>query len=176
MSVARAPSVTSDMTYSKRTLLTVLAAAGLALATATTATAVPVGAAVRSVTTPGGHTFRLRMVAAGLGLPAGGGTVHVSGSGYNADQGIVIALCAIPVGVTVGSPSTYTEAPSPCLGGSGSTTESDDGAFAAGLVAKPRIASGVVCGDTVRCAIVTKADSTAPGNRLYDQYIKVNFG
>src|ERR1041385_4558902 len=78
----------------------------LALATATTATAAPVGAAVRSVTTPDGHTFRLRMVARGLGLPAGGGTVHVSGGGYNADQGIVIALCAIPAGVTVGATST----------------------------------------------------------------------
>ncbi|WP_307624437.1 hypothetical protein [Streptomyces turgidiscabies] len=46
------------MTYSKRTLLTVLPlAAGLALATATTATAAPVGAAVRTVTTPDGQTF-----------------------------------------------------------------------------------------------------------------------
>jgi len=157
-----------------RAAVTLLASAGLALTMAGTAVAAPVGAAVRSVTVDG-KTFRLRMVASGLDLPSRGGTVHVSGSGYNGDQAITVSLCAIPEGVTVGDTSTYTKLPTPCLGGEASLTESDgDGAFAGDLVVKPAIQSGAVCGSSVRCAIVTK--STDASDRSYDQYIKVTFG
>ncbi|WP_369170548.1 hypothetical protein AB5J49_23285 [Streptomyces sp. R28] len=40
---------------------------------------------------------------------------------------------------------------------------------------RPEIADGVVCDVNVRCAIVTRADFTATGERLYDQYIPVRF-
>lgn len=166
-------SAASKRRYRLRAAVTAFGAAVLALTTAGTATAVPVGAAARVVSVDG-QTFRLRMVASGLDVAAGGGTVHVSGSGYNPAQPITVGLCAIPDGVTVGTTSTYTQQPTPCLGGSGSITESDDGAFAADLVVKPAITASAVCGTTVRCAIVTKSTNTA--DRTYDQYIKVNFG
>ncbi|MET8982709.1 hypothetical protein ABZX85_44755 [Streptomyces sp. NPDC004539] len=156
-----------------RAVGTLLASVGLALTLAGTAVAAPVGAAARVVTVDG-KTFRLRMVASGLDLPSSGGTVHVSGSGYNPAQPVTVSLCAIPEGVTVGDTSTYTQQPTPCLGGAGAITEADDGAFAADLVVKPAIQSGAVCGVSVRCAIVTKSTNTT--QRTYDQYIKVNFG
>ncbi|EKX60796.1 hypothetical protein Sipo8835_29540 [Streptomyces ipomoeae] len=172
-------------------------AAGLAavLPLAGTAGATPLsGKAQRTVTTADGDTFRLRLKASPVVLPATGGTVKVKGAGYNRAQGIFLAFCVIPDGVKVGDPSTYTTLPSPCLGGreaqDGSSRRITDtgtgtpgitipyeegGRFRTTLNLRPEIADGKVCGQTVRCAIVTRADFTATNSRLYDQYIPVHF-
>ncbi|MDT0484992.1 MULTISPECIES: hypothetical protein [Streptomyces] len=172
-------------------------AAGLAavLPFAGTASASPlVGHAHRTVTAADGETFHLRLTAESTFLPAAGGTVDVRGKGYNRAQGIFLAFCVIPDGVVAGDPSTYTTLPTPCLGGRESTDGSarritdqgtgtpgvtipyeKGGRFTTTLDLKPEIADGVVCDATVKCAIVTRADYTATGNRLYDQYIPVHF-
>jgi hypothetical protein len=172
-------------------------AAGLAAVVplAGTATATPLsGKAQRTVTTDDGDTFRLRLKAGPVVLPAAGGTVQVKGAGYNRAQGIFLAFCVIPDGVKVGDPSTYTALPTPCLpgretkdGSSRRITDTDTGtpgftlpygkggSFRTTLNLKPTMQDGRVCGETVRCAIVTRADFTATGDRLYDQYIPVHF-
>ena len=141
-----------------------------------------------------GDTFRLRLKAGPVVLPAPGGTVHVKGAGYNRAQGVFLAFCVIPDGVRVGDPTTYTTLPGPCLGGreaqDGSSRRITDtgtgtpgitlpygknGSFRTTLNLRPEIADGKVCGETVRCAIVTRADFTATNERLYDQYIHVHF-
>ncbi|UUU23004.1 hypothetical protein [Streptomyces sp. DSM 40750] len=172
-------------------------AAGLAAVVplAGTAAATPLtGKAQRTVTTADGETFRLRLKADPVVLPAAGGTVKVKGAGYNREQGIFLAFCVIPDGVKVGDPATYTTLPGPCLGGreaqDGSSRRITDtgtgtpgitipyekgGSFRTTLNLRPEIADGKVCGETVRCAIVTRADFTATNERLYDQYIPVHF-
>lgn len=172
-------------------------AAGLAAVVplAGTAAAAPwTGKAQRTVTTADGETFRLRLKADPVVLPATGGTVKVKGAGYNRAQGIFLAFCVIPDGVKIGDPATYTTLPGPCLGGreaqDGSSRRITDtgtgtpgitipyekgGTFRTTLNLRPGIADGKVCGETVRCAIVTRADFTATNERLYDQYIPVHF-
>ncbi|WP_060886611.1 hypothetical protein [Streptomyces caniscabiei] len=171
-------------------LALVVPLAGTATAAATPLT----GKAQRTVTTTDGDTFRLRLKAGPVVLPAPGGTVHVKGAGYNRAQGVFLAFCVIPDGVRVGDPSTYTTLPGPCLGGreaqDGSSRRITDtgtgtpgitlpygknGSFRTTLNLRPEIADGTVCGETVRCAIVTRADFTATNERLYDQYIPVHF-
>ncbi|MFF6781235.1 hypothetical protein [Streptomyces sp. NPDC012510] len=172
-------------------------AAGLAAVVplAGTAAATPLtGKAQRTVTTAEGETFRLRLKAGPVVLPATGATVKVKGAGYNREQGVFLAFCVIPDGVEVGDPTTYTSLPGPCLGGreaqDGSSRRITDtgtgtpgitlpyergGSFRTTLNLRPEIADGKVCGETVRCAIVTRADFTATNQRLYDQYIPVHF-
>ncbi|BBC34194.1 uncharacterized protein SGFS_054880 [Streptomyces graminofaciens] len=178
------------------TLAVTAAALAAVLPLAGTAAATPQwpGHAHRTVTTADGDTFHLRLKAGPAVLPAGGGTVDVKGAGYNRAQGVFLAFCVIPEGVRVGDPSTYTALPGPCLGGRAAQDGSsrritdtgtgtpgvtipyeDGGRFRATLNLKPEISDGVVCGETVRCAIVTRADFTATNERLYDQYIPVHF-
>jgi hypothetical protein len=152
------------------------------------------GYAHRTVVTAEGDTFRLKLIASSTSVPASG-SVAVAGLGYNTEQGIFLAFCAIPDNVQVGDPSTYTTRPGPCLpgrenlDGSSRRIANDDtgtpgitipygphGSFLTTLDnLRPEIADGVVCDVTVRCAIVTRADFTATDNRLYDQYIPVHF-
>ncbi|MFJ2812332.1 MULTISPECIES: hypothetical protein [unclassified Streptomyces] len=181
---------------SLRGALTVTAAALVAtLPLAGTASASPsAGFAHRTVVTADGETFRLGLAATPVALPADGGTVRVKGAGYNRAQGVFLAFCVIPDGVRVGDPSTYTSLPGPCLGGraaqDGSSRRITDtgtgtpgitipygagGSFDTTLNLKREIAEGVVCGETVRCAVVTRADFTATDDRTYDQYIPVTF-
>ena len=172
-------------------------AAGLTamVPSAGTAAASPLtGKAQRTVATADGDTYRLRLKADPVVLPAAGGTVKVKGAGYNRAQGVFLAFCVIPDDVRVGDPSTYTTLPGPCLGGraaqDGSSRRITDtgtgtpgvtipyekgGKFRTTLNLRPQIADGQVCGETVRCAIVTRADFTATNERLYDQYIPVRF-
>ncbi|WP_329220371.1 hypothetical protein OG352_26820 [Streptomyces sp. NBC_01485] len=152
------------------------------------------GHAHRTVVTADGESFRLRLAATPTVLPAAGGTVQVKGAGYNRAQGVFLAFCVIPDGVRVGDPRTYTTLPGPCLGGraaeDGSSRRITDtgtgtpgitipygsgGSFDTTLNLRPEISDGVVCGETVRCAIVTRADFTATAERSYDQYIPVHF-
>jgi len=117
-----------------RAALVAVAAAGLALVTASPSTASPYaaspytthhapsfGAAHRVTTGADGQTYDLRLGAFSTSLPAAGGTVDVVGSGYNRAQGIFLAFCVVPKGVVIGHPETYTTLPSPCLGGREST-------------------------------------------------------
>jgi len=151
------------------------------------------GHAHRTVTA-GQATFELDLLAAPVVLPTDGGTVLVAGTGYNRAQGIFLAFCAIPASVRPGNPATYTTLPTPCLGGreagDGSARRITDtgtgtpgitlpygpgGSFVTTLNVRPRITDGVECGEEVRCAIVTRADFTATGDRSYDQYVPVSF-
>lgn len=173
-----------------------VAAAALALAVAAPATsdAAPLLGHAHRTVTAGGATYELDLLAAPAVLPPGGGTVFVAGTGYNRAQGIFLAFCAIPGAVRPGNPATYTTLPTPCLGGreakDGSArriTDSDGGtpgitlpygpggSFVTTLNVRPRIADGVECDVDVRCAIVTRADFTATGDRSYDQYVPVSF-
>ena len=179
----------------RRGLAVATASLALILSQGSPASAHPaVGQAHRTVTTADGATFKLRLAATPVTLPASGGTVSVKGKGYNTEQGIFLAFCVIPESVRVGDPTTYTSLPTPCLGGRASTDGSarritntgtgtpgvtipygPNGSFRTTLNLKPEIADGTVCDVTVRCAIVTRADFTATGDRSYDQYTPVHF-
>ncbi|HKS48513.1 MAG TPA: hypothetical protein VJT49_26060 [Amycolatopsis sp.] len=176
----------------------VATSAGLALLFSQTGTAAAcpaVGYAERTVTTADGSTFHLSLIAGFTTLPASGGRSVVEGAGYNTAQGIFLAFCAIPSTVKVGDPATYTALPTPCLPGHATKDGSSrritntatgtpgitlpygpNGSFVTTLDnLRPQIADGVVCDVTVQCAIVTRADFTATGDRSYDQYIPVHF-
>ena len=176
------------------------AAAGLVLGFAGTAGAAPspfspFGFAQRTVAASDGQVLHLKLAATPTAVPAAGGTVDVAGTGYNRGQGIFLAFCVIPDGVTVGDPSTYSTLPTPCLPGredqDGSSRRITDsgtgtpgitlpyqagGSFLTTLNIRPEIKDGVVCDVDVKCAIVTRADFTATADRSYDQYIPVTFG
>ncbi|GAQ74800.1 hypothetical protein ACKI1I_33535 [Streptomyces turgidiscabies] len=173
----------------------VLGFAGAAGAAPGASGVVPFGFAQRTVAVSGGQVFHLKLAATPTVLPAAGGTVDVAGTGYNRGQGIFLAFCVVPDGVTVGDPSTYTALPTPCLPGradkDGSSRRITDsatgtpgitlpyragGSFLTTLNLRPEIADGVVCDVDVKCAIVTRADFTATADRSYDQYIPVSFG
>lgn len=179
-------------------LALVLSAAGAASALPLGGHAAPPfgGFAHRTVTTATGDTFDLKLAAGPTVLPASErSTVQVKGAGYNRAQGIFLAFCVIPEGVRVGDPSTYTTLPGPCLPGAetkdGSSRRiTDTGTGTPGITIpyedggrfrttleniRPEIEDGAVCDVNVRCAIVTRADFTATGVRLYDQYIPVHF-
>ena len=173
-----------------------VASAALALTVAApgTSDAAPSFGHAHRTLTAGPATFELDLVAVPTVLPPGGGSVFVAGTGYNRAQGIFLAFCAIPGPVRPGNPATYTTLPSPCLGGRAATDGSarritdsatgtpgvtlpygPGGSFVTTLNVRPRIADGVECDVDVRCAIVTRADFTATGDRSYDQYLPVSF-
>jgi hypothetical protein len=126
-----------------------------------------------------------------------GDRIVVSGTGYDASQGIYVAICVIPP-----SPS---EKPGPCLGGvpSGDSSSSpgsidfapsnwvnddwawklfgargfDDaetGTFTAYLEVPPPVGEGIDC-TTSKCAIYTRNDHTALRDRVQDVYLPVRF-
>lgn len=124
----------------------------------------------------------------------------VSGSGYDAGQGIYVAICVIP-----DDPATK---PGPCLGGVPETDASADpgasgdvqwapsnwinddwawklfgarayddvetGTFTAYLEVVDPVGDGFDC-TTQRCGIYTRNDHTALGDRVQDLYIPVAF-
>lgn len=174
-----------------RTVAVGATAAALTVGLATSASA---ATATRTVTVSG-TTYNLSLTAPDT-LSAAGQNITVSGSGYNTIQGIYIGLCVIPDGVEVGNPSTYTSRPTPCLGGAdqagttgashwvsnfgggmvaNSSVYGSGGSFSVSVHVNPTIAAGQVCGTDVDCAIVTRADHTASGNRSYDVYVPVSF-
>ena len=128
---------------------------------------------------------------------AEGDRLVVSGSGYDASQGIYVAICVIP--------SSPEEKPGPCLGGvpSGdssstpgaidfapSTWVNDDwawklfgargyddaatGDFTAYLEVPPPVGEGIDC-TASKCAIYTRNDHTALRDRVQDVYLPVRF-
>jgi hypothetical protein len=122
----------------------------------------------------------------------------VSGTGYDAEQGIYVAICAIP-----DDPETK---PGPCLGGVPSQEpveveegtiqfapsnwinddwawklfgargfdDDDTGTFTAYLEVPPTSDDHVDCRE-VRCALYTRNDHTAASDRVQDLYIPLGF-
>ncbi|GGO39408.1 hypothetical protein ABT039_41465 [Streptomyces lasiicapitis] len=169
-----------------RACVTALAAAALTAAFAGTATAADV-TAERTIT-DGGTTYHLKLTGPDSAA-AGGANVTVSGTGYNSGQGVYVGLCAVS-----GAPGA--NKPTPCLGGqdqSGTTGASHwvsnagggtvpnssrfgaGGSFSVKIHVKADLGNGKVCGETVECAIVTRADHFDSGDRKYDVHIPVTF-
>ncbi|MFE2925683.1 hypothetical protein [Streptomyces goshikiensis] len=160
------------------------AAVALALGVAGSASA---ATSTRTVT-DGGTTYRLSLTAPGTAA-AGGENITVTGSGYNTGQGIYVSLCAVS-----GAPGSAK--PTPCLGGSdqaGTTGASHwvsnilggtlpntsrfgaGGTFSVTIHVKADLGNGQICGETVECAVVTRADHFNSGNRKYDVHVPVAF-
>ncbi|MFZ3474903.1 hypothetical protein ACODT3_01515 [Streptomyces sp. 4.24] len=160
------------------------AAVALALGMAGSASA---ATSTRTVT-DGGATFTLRVTAPGTAAAAGQ-NVTVTGSGFNPAKGVYVGLCAV-----TGAPGAAK--PTPCLGGSdqaGTTGAShwvnntfggtlpNTSAFGAGgtfnvtIHVKADLGNGQICGETVECAIVTRADHFNSSNRKYDVHVPVTF-
>ncbi|MGW1148844.1 hypothetical protein ACWD6I_28330 [Streptomyces sp. NPDC002454] len=164
--------------------IAVFSAAALSLGLASSASA-----ATGSRTIVDGTTTYNLSISAPNTAAATGANITVTGTGYNAGQGIYVGLCAV-------SGSQGANKPTPCLGGqdqSGSTgasywvsnfgggtlpsssTFGSGGSFSATIHVKADLGGGNVCGDTVDCAIVTRADHTDAGDRKYDVHIPVTF-
>ncbi|MER5495295.1 hypothetical protein [Streptomyces sp. NPDC002490] len=164
--------------------IAVFSAAALSLGLASSASA-----ATGSRTIVDGATTYNLSISAPNTAAATGANITVTGTGYNAGQGIYVGLCAV-------SGSQGANKPTPCLGGqdqSGSTgasywvsnfgggtlpsssTFGSGGSFSATIHVKADLGGGNVCGDTVDCAIVTRADHTDAGDRKYDVHIPVTF-
>ncbi|MCM2390049.1 PT domain-containing protein [Streptomyces albipurpureus] len=165
-----------------------IAAAALPLAVGLTA-AGPAHAADPGEAT--GPTGQKLTVSATENIDPAGQKVTVTGSGYALDQGIYLAVCAVP---------KAGEAPSPCLGGtdmsgtSGSsywisnnppdyakdlvkpfTVQSDGkGGFSLELTIKAKDSSAD-CTQRA-CAVVTRADHTHSADRDQDVIVPVTFG
>ncbi|MBC9712987.1 hypothetical protein H9Y04_10450 [Streptomyces sp. TRM66268-LWL] len=168
-----------------RTGVTALAATALTVSLAGSASA---ATGTRSVT-EGGTTYTMTLNSPDV-LSASGQVITVTGSGYNTARGIYVALCVTPAG------AVGTNKPTPCLGGqdeTGTTGASHwvnnlfggtvansskftaGGSFSAQIFVKADLGGGNVCGDTVECSVVTKADHFAPNNRNSDVVVPVSF-
>lgn len=165
---------------------------GLSAVAATALTAALAGSAsaataTRTVTV-GSSTYHLSLTAPDSAATAGA-NVTVSGSGYNPAQGIYVGLCAI-------DGAQGANKPTPCLGGQdesgttgasywisnqgggsvpNSTTFAANGSFSVTLHVKADLGGGNVCGSTVECAVVTRADHTGSANRTYDVHAPIDF-
>jgi hypothetical protein len=172
-------------------------AAALTLGVASTASAAT-AVATRTIAVAGG-SYTLSLSAEDT-LSAAGQTVTVTGHGYNTAQGVYVSLCVIPDDFDPAAPA-YGTTPTPCLGGadsSGATGASHwvsssflagviansskwtaetggTGGFAVNIYVNPVLSSTQTCGQTVRCAIVTRADHTALSSRDYDLFVPVTF-
>jgi len=145
----------------------------------------PAGTAFGQSVSSGGKTLAASKTA---GLSVTGERVTVSGSGFDVEVGIYVALCVTPApGGT----------PSPCGGGadlSGSSGSSvwissnpppygvglavpfgPGGTFSVGLDVGPVIKEGTDC-RVLSCAIVTRADHTRLSDRSADVVLPVTFG
>lgn len=133
-----------------------------------------------------------------LGNLRPGDRLVVTGSGFDSQRGIYVAICQVPESVDV--------RPGPCLGGvpeldsEGAGAETiewassnwvnqewawrlfgarsyDDpaaGTFTAYLLVPPAVQEGLDCAD-VRCGVFTRNDHTALDNRMQDLYLPVRF-
>ncbi|MFJ9338653.1 hypothetical protein ACIRP0_05090 [Streptomyces sp. NPDC101733] len=159
------------------------AAVALALAAAGSASA---ATSTRTVTD--GATYHLSLTAPGSAA-ATGQNVTVTGSGFNSAKGVYVGLCAV-------SGAQGAAKPTPCLGGSdqaGTTGASHwidntyggtlphtsafgaGGTFSVSVHVKADLGGGQICGETVECAIVTRADHFNSANRTYDVHVPVTF-
>ncbi|NNN36593.1 hypothetical protein HLK59_40815 [Streptomyces sp. S3(2020)] len=166
-----------------RATLAVAAASALTLGLATSASA---ATSTRTITD--GTTYNLSLTAPNA-LSSAGQVVNVTGSGYNTSQGVYVGLCVVTGTVGVNKPT-------PCLGGqdeTGATGASHwvnntfgglfansskfgtGGTFNVNIYVNPDLGDGNICGDTVECAIVTRADHFDTNDRKYDVWVPVTF-
>lgn len=137
--------------------------------------------------TDGGATYNLSLTAPDTAA-AGGANITVTGSGYNTGQGVYVSLCVV-------NGAQGANKPSPCLGGqdqSGTTGASHwvsglggglpntspfgaGGTFSVRIHVKADLGGGNICGDTVECAVVTRADHTDTNDRKYDVHAPISF-
>ncbi|MEU0685473.1 hypothetical protein [Streptomyces uncialis] len=164
--------------------IAVLSAAALTLGLASSASA----ATGSRTIVDGSTTYNLSITGPNTAA-ATGANVTVTGTGYNSWQGVYVGLCA--VNGTQGA-----NKPTPCLGGQdeagttgasywvsnfgggllpNSSTFGTGGKFSATIHVKADLGGGNICGDTVDCAIVTRADHTDSNDRKYDVHIPVTF-
>ncbi|MFJ3636125.1 hypothetical protein [Streptomyces sp. NPDC090112] len=167
-----------------RAAVAVTAAGLLAVATAGSASA---ATSTRTVT-DGGATYTLSVTAPSTAAAAGQ-NITVSGSGFNTGKGVYVGLCAV-------NGAQGAAKPTPCLGGSdqaGTTGASHwinntfggtlantskygpGGTFSVTIHVKADLGGGQICGETVQCAVVTRADHFNSSNRKYDVHVPVTF-
>lgn len=167
-----------------RTGLAVVASAALTLGLATSASA---ATSTRTIV-DGTTTYNLSVTAPDTAATAGQ-VINVTGSGFNTSQGIYVGLCVID-----GEPGA--NKPTPCLGGQdedGSTGASHwvnntfgglfansskfgtGGTFNVNIYVKATLDDGSVCGQTVECAVVTRADHFDTDDRKYDVHVPITF-
>ncbi|MEU9338489.1 hypothetical protein AB0D49_35965 [Streptomyces sp. NPDC048290] len=162
----------------------------VAVAAALTLAAVPPAlAAGGSATGPEGQRLTVSKTS---GLVEAGETVTVTGSGYNTEKGIYIALC-----VDNGPGKT----PTPCVGGVDMSGESGasvwissdppsygeglaqpyegsghDGSFSARLKVRAKDANTDCTASGVTCAVITRNDHTRGGDQTQTVRVPVTFG
>ncbi|MFD7031032.1 hypothetical protein ACFWAR_23655 [Streptomyces sp. NPDC059917] len=182
MSAARTPRTAARNLV--RTAVAATATLAVALGMAGSASA---ATSTRTVT-DGGATYHLSLTAPGAAA-ATGQNITVTGSGYNTAKGVYVGLCAV-------SGAQGAAKPTPCLGGSdqaGTTGASHwvsnvgggtlpntsvfgpGGSFSVTIHVKADLGNGQICGETVECAVVTRADHFNSGNRAYDVHAPVTF-
>jgi hypothetical protein len=121
------------------------------------------------------------------GLPAGGGTVGVAGSGYDESKGIYVALCVVTPPDTPPSPcgggidqtgatgaSAWVSSNAPSYGEGLATPYGPGGSFSVNVTVAPVIADGFDCRQ-IQCAIVTRNDHTRTADRTQDIFVPVTF-
>lgn len=121
------------------------------------------------------------------GLPAGGTTVGVSGSGYDEGKGIYVALCVVTPADAPPSPcgggidqtgatgaSSWVSSNPPSYGQGLAVPYGPGGTFSVNVTASPVIADGFDCRQ-IQCAIVTRNDHVRTGDRSQDIFVPVTF-
>ncbi len=121
------------------------------------------------------------------GLPAEGTTVGVSGSGYDTNKGIYVALCVVTPADAPPSPcgggidqtgatgaSAWVSSNPPSYGQGLATPYGAGGTFSVNVTASPVIADGFDCRQ-IQCAIVTRNDHVRTADRSQDVFIPVTF-
>ena len=121
------------------------------------------------------------------GLEPGGAVVTVTGSGYDANKGVYVVMCAVPA---------LNQVPTPCGGGvdqSGSSGASAwissnppgygqglttpygaGGSFSVALTVGAALPGGLDC-RAVTCAVVTRNDHTRTTDRSQDIFVPISF-
>jgi hypothetical protein len=134
-----------------------------------------------------GDGQRTLRVGQSQGLPAGGGTGGVAGSGYDVSKGIYVALCVVTPPDTPPSPcgggidqtgatgaSAWVSSNAPSYGEGLATPYGPGGSFSVTVTVAPVIADGFDCRQ-IQCAIVTRNDHTRTADRTQDIFIPVTF-
>ncbi|MER6315870.1 hypothetical protein ABT237_19115 [Streptomyces sp. NPDC001581] len=171
-----------------RTAARAAVAASAAVALAVGAAGSASAATSTRTVTDGAATFNLSVTAPSAAAAAGQ-NVTATGSGFNTAKGIYVGLCAV-------NGAQGANKPTPCLGGSdqsGTTGASHwinntfggtlantskygpGGTFSVTIHVKADLGGGQICGETVQCAIVTRADHFDSANRKYDVHVPVTF-
>lgn len=146
--------------------------------------AVPLAnAAPGTGTGPSGQTLTVSQTA----LPLAGGTVSVSGAGYNVEKGIYLAFCKTPDPGQVPSPcgggidmtgasggSGWISSNPPSYGKDLATPYGPGGTFTSTVAISPKISDTVDC-TQVSCAVVTRSDHTRTQDRTQDVVVPVTF-